>query len=37
LLCENLGPVRADNILARGVAQVQHQHPDLDPFIDSLL
>ena len=37
LLCENLGPVRADNILARGVAQVQHQHPELDPFIDSLL
>lgn len=37
LLCENLGPVRADNILARGVAQVQHQHPELDPFIDRLL
>jgi hypothetical protein len=37
LLCENLGPVRADTILARGVAQVQHQHPELDPFIDSLL
>ena len=37
LLCENLGPVRADKILARGVSHVQSQHPELDPFIGSLL
>ena len=37
LLCENLGPVRADKILARGVSQVQSQHPELDLFIDCLL
>lgn len=37
LLCENVGPVRADKILARGVSQVQHEHPDLDPYINSLL
>lgn len=37
LLCENIGPVRADKILARGVAQVQHEHPKLDVFLDELL
>ncbi|MEX1669582.1 hypothetical protein AB4876_11735 [Zhongshania guokunii] len=37
LLCENLGPVNADKILARGVQHVQTQHPKLDPFLASLL
>ncbi|MDF1693893.1 MAG: hypothetical protein P1U47_16065 [Zhongshania sp.] len=37
LLCENLGPVNADKILARGVQHVQAQHPKLDPFLASLL
>ncbi|MBQ0797000.1 hypothetical protein [Zhongshania sp.] len=37
LLCENIGPVRADKILASGVAQVQREHPKLDIFLDELL
>jgi hypothetical protein len=37
LLCEDIGPVRADKILARGVSQVQHEHPKLDVFLDDLL
>ncbi|WP_269620356.1 hypothetical protein [Zhongshania sp. BJYM1] len=37
LLCENIGPVRADKILAKGVAKVQHEHPQLDAFLDELL
>lgn len=37
LLCEDIGPVRADKILARGVSQVQHEHPKLDVFLDGLL
>jgi hypothetical protein len=37
LLCENIGPVRADKILASGVRRVQHEHPKLDVFLDELL
>lgn len=37
LLCENIGPSHADNILANGVSHIQRKHPKLDKFLNDLL
>lgn len=37
LLCESLGPVQADRMLAAAVKKVQHDRPELDTFLGSLL
>lgn len=37
LLCESLGPIQADRMLAAAVKKVQQERPELDRFLGSLL
>lgn len=37
LLCEDLGPIQADRMLALAVKQVQREQPELDSFLNELL
>ena len=37
LLCEDLGPIQADRMLALAVKQVQKEQPTLDKFLSELL
>ncbi|AKH69166.1 hypothetical protein IMCC21906_01488 [Spongiibacter sp. IMCC21906] len=37
LLCESVGPIQADRMLANAVQQLQREQPELDLFLSSLL